>query len=527
VTVGRTALGVLLVIGVLAARPGTAATSRQDPALSVAQIQAALERGDVAAAKASVEAALAAHPEDPALNNFAGVIDAQSGDWESAEIRFREAIRLAPRAVPPYENLGRLYQERAGVDEASSRKALDIYRALLEVDPDNAEGLFQSALLHARAGEFAPSRALLDRLPLDVQERPQALAVRMADLAGVGDATGAASVADTLAAHPDVAPEDVLAVLPVFEHVQDNEFLGRLLAALDRRGVATPQLLRRLAEIHMRGGRFAEARAALERVAAAGATVPVLLDLARAAGQGGDHKGALGYLAHARSLEPENAAVHFLFGVVCVELELGAEAYQSFKKAVSLEPESPPANYMMGAVSLHRQDQSEAVPYFEKYVRLQPDDPRGRFALGVARYQMNDLDGAQRDLDAVAERPETAAGANYFLARIARRANRPADARRHVTRAIQANPAYADAWAELGLLQTRAGEYAQAEESLLKALSMDAENYQATVNLTALYTRTRDARRDGQAARLDALQKKRGERAQDFLRIVEAVPPAR
>jgi hypothetical protein len=47
------------------------------------------------------------------------------------------------------------------------------------------------------------------------------------------------------------------------------------------------------------------------------------------------------------------------------------------------------------------------------------------------------------------------------------------------------------------------------------------------VNLTALYTRTRDPRRDGQAARLDALQKKRGERAQDFLRIVEAVPPAR
>jgi tetratricopeptide (TPR) repeat protein len=194
---------------------------------------------------------------------------------------------------------------------------------------------------------------------------------------------------------------------------------------------------------------------------------------------------------------------------------------------VSLEPESPPANYMMGVVSLHRQDQSEAVPYFEKYVRLQPDDPRGRFALGVARYQMNDLDGAQRDLGAVAERPETAAGANYFLARIARRANRPEDARRHVTLAIQANPAYADAWAELGLLQTRAGEYAQAEESLQKALSMDAENYQATVNLTALYTRTRDPRRDGQAARLDALQKKRGERAQDFLRIVEAVPPAR
>ena len=88
-------------------------------------------------------------------------------------------------------------------------------------------------------------------------------------------------------------------------------------------------------------------------------------------------------------------------------------------------------------------------------------------------------------------------------------------------------PAYADAWAELGLLQTRAGQYVEAEQSLQKALSIDAENYQATVNLTALYTRTRDPRRDDQAARLESLQKKGGERAQDFLRTIEVVPPSR
>ena len=525
-TAARTVLGLLLVIGLLAARPGTAATSRQDPAASVAQIQAALERGDVAAAKAGVDAALAVHPEDPALNNLAGVIDAQHGDWQSAEVHFREAIRLAPRAVPPYENLGRLYQERAAADAASVGKALDIYRALLAVDPDNVEGLFQAALLHARAGEFAASRGLLDRLPSDVQQRPQALAVRVVALAGIADAA-AGAVAEKLAAHADVAPEDVVAVLPAFEHVQGDEILGRLLTALDRRGVVTPDLLRRLAAIHMRRGQFVEAREALDRVAAAGATVPVLLDLARAAGQAGDHKGALGYLAHARALEPDNAVVHFLFGVVCIELELGAEAYESLKKAVALDPENPPANYMMGAVSLHRHDPSEALPYFEKYLRLQPNDPRGRFALGVARFHSKDFDGAQRELAEVAERPETSAGANYFLARIARQSNLLDDARQRVNRAIQANPTYADAWAELGLLQTRAGEYAHAEQSLQKALSIDAENYQATVNLTALYTRTRDGRREEQAARLEALQKKRGERAQDFLRVVEAVPPSR
>ena len=323
-----------------------------------------------------------------------------------------------------------------------------------------------------------------------------------------------------------MAPEDVLVVLPAFEHGQSGRVLARLIAALDARGRVTPELLERLAAIQMRRGEFADARQTLDRVASAAPTVPVLLDLARAADKTGDHEGALGYLAHARSLEPDNAAVHFLFGVVCVELELGAEAYESLKKAVALDPESAPVNYMMGVVSLHRHDPSEGVPYLEKYVSLEPNDPRGRFALGVGRFHAKDFDGAQRELAAVAERPETAAGANYFLARIARQADRLDEARRHVDRSIQANPAFADAWAELGLLQTRAGQYAEAEQSLQKALSLDAENYQATVNLTALYTRTRDPRREQQAARLEVLQKKRGERAQDFLRMIEVVPPS-
>lgn len=504
----------------------TGAIARQDPAVSVQQVQTALERGDADGARTALEAGLRVYPHDPALQNFAGVIAAQRGDWTVAEAHFREAIRLAPRAVPPYENLGRLYQVRSIADSAARAQALDVYHALLSVDPANAEGLFQAALLRAQTGEFAQSRALLEKLPREVQGRPQALAVVVANLAGTGDAASA-TVADTLAAHPDVVPEDVLAILPAFDHVQGDEVLGRLLASLDRRGVVAPDLLRRLAAIHMRRGQFADARGTLERVASVEPTVPVLVDLSRAAANAGDHRGALGYLAHARTLDPNNATVHFLFGVVCVKLDLGAEAYESMKTAVSLDPENPHVNYMMGAVSLHRHESSEAVPYFEKYVRLQPDDPRGMFALGVARFYSNDFEGARRDLDQVAERPETAAGANYFLARITRQTNQLEAARRYVDRSIEANPGYADAWAERGLLQTRAGKHAEAEASLQKALSLDAENYQATVNLTALYTRTRDPRRDAQVARLDRLQKKREDRAQDFLRMIEVVPPSR
>jgi len=144
--------------------------------------------------------------------------------------------------------------------------------------------------------------------------------------------------------------------------------------------------------------------------------------------------------------------------------------------------------------------------------------------LGVAKFYSNDFDAAGPLFAGVAERPDTAAGANYFLARIARQSNNVTEARRYIERSISADGSYADAWAELGLLQTRAGEYAAADTSLQKALSLQPENYQATVNLTALYTRTRDPRLAEQSARLVALQQKRADRAQDFIRIVQVVP---
>ena len=316
----------------------------------------------------------------------------------------------------------------------------------------------------------------------------------------------------------------MVALLPAFEHLRDASLLEGLIEALDTRKLATPDLLQRLGGIYARDGRFADARPTLERAAAAGPTVPLLTDLARVAYRLRDAKGALGYLAHARSLEPQNAGVHFLFGMVCVELNLGREAYDSLKKAVELDPENALVNYAMGAVATHRHEPSESIPYFEKYVRLKPDDPRGRFALGAARFYSGQLDAARDDLAIAVRSRETATGAHYFLGRIARQTNDLETARREIDQALKANPKYADAWAELGLIEMRSGRYAESETCLSKALELDAEHYEATLHLAALYGRTRDPRRPAQEARLAALIEQREARTQEFLRIIEVVP---
>ena len=495
------------------------------PEAGLQRIVELLDRGNLADARRLADAALETHPRDPVLQNLAGVVAAQEHAVDRAEAHFETAIRLAPLSAAAYENLGRLYQERAASDPAMRAKAIAVYRRLLNADPSNVEALFQSGFLLALDGQFAASRTLLERLPEPVRQRPQTRAVLAADLSGLGDAAAARTAALALASDPALTEADVLAVLPALAAGAGEDVAVPMLEALDRRGRASPAALRAMAAIYGRGGRLADARQVLERVvAAAGASAPTLIDLATTAARQKDYKGALGYLAHARSLEPANARVHFLFGMMCVQENLVREAYESLKKAVALDPDNPLVNYAMGAVATHRHEPSESLPYFEKYVRLEPGDPRGHFALGSARFYSNQFEEARPELERAAQARETATGAHYFLGRIARQANDLVTARREIERALELDSGLADAWAELGLIQTRAQEYAEAEKSLAKALSIDPDHYAASVNLAALYARTRDPRREAQAARVAALIEQRDARAQEFLRIIEVLP---
>ena len=506
----------------------TGASARQEPLApksTLQQIATLLDRGDLEAAVRAVEPALKTYPADPVLHNLAGAIAAQRHQFEVAEAHFESAIRHAPKSAPAYENLGRLYQERMDGNPAMRAKAIAIYRRLVEIEPASVEGLFQGAFVLALDGQFAASRALLERLPEDVGQRPQALAILAADVGALGDAAAARRIVDAMASQPALSEADVLAALPILPAGRGDAVSLLMLEALDRRSLASARSLRALATVYLRAGRFADARQTLERVASAeGVSAPVLVELARTAIKLKDYDGALGYLAHARTLTPADATVHFLFAMVCVEKELGREAYESMKKAVELDPDNPLVNYAMGAIATHRHEPSESVPYFQKYVKLRPDDPRGHFALGAALFYTNQFDEARPELERAASAPETATGGHYFLGRIARQSNDLGAARREIELALKLDAGLADAWAELGLIQTRSAEYAAAERSLGKALAIDPEHYVASVNLATLYSRTRDPRRDAQVARVKALSEKRDERAQEFLRIIKAVP---
>ena len=316
----------------------------------LAQIQQSIQSGDLRTAKSSLEQALSRSPEDPQLHNLLGVVEAQENDFTAAESSFQHAIQRAPQFTGAYLNLGRLYQEHPNQPQARE-KGLATYQKLLDFEPNQVEANYQAAWLLNRLGSYSESLAHLARLPKELSSRSQALALECADNAGLRKTAQAEAAGKELLASADLVEVDVVPIVPILVESHSSDLAMRLLEGLDGRGLASAETQRQLANLYEAAGKFKDARTILEKSfqskpPASGA----LFQLARLAYRAGDREGALGYLAHARELEPGNAAIHFFFGMVCVELKLPPEAEKSLKEAVRLDPGNAYFNYALGSV---------------------------------------------------------------------------------------------------------------------------------------------------------------------------------
>lgn len=488
------------------------------------RLQQTVQQGHIQAARTQLQDAMKQFPSEPGLYNLLGTLEAQQGNLRAAESDFRKALALEPGFVGALLNLGHLYLERAAQDHSADTKALSAYREVLLHDKNNAEALYQAAALLLSRGDFLQSLGYLDRLPADLQARSQVLATRCADHVGLSQHAEAASEAEALLKSPDLVQDDVLSVLPQIER-HDASFAVWMLEQLDSRKLAARDALGQLGLLYSRQDQLAQARDTLERAEQAGdPSAEMLSELARTAYRQRDWEGALGYLAHARELDPHNAGINFFFGVVCIELNLPEEARKSLTEAARLNPANAYYEYALGSVAMHGRDPAEAVHYFEKYVSSKPQDPRGRFALGVARFYNADYGAAIKDLHSVVQRTQTAPGAHYFLGRIARLQDDLPLAELEWNEAVKADPRFADALADLALLHIRSEKYNEAAAELERAAAVDSNNFRVNANLLILYQKLWDPRAEEQRKRFEEIKQKRDEDEQLLWRTIEVRP---
>jgi len=492
---------------------------------SIQKIQQLLQAGDTAAAQGLLTAALRESPGNGGLYNLQGIIKAQQGDFVSAEGSFRKAIQLAPHLDGAYLNLGHLYQEHMPEDKRAGEKAVAVYAQLLLFAPNNTEANYQSAVLLMERKLYEASLRHITSLPTEAQKRAQALSVVCGDYAGLGQAEKAEQAANQMLQSADLAEADVTSILPILASRTGGTLAFNLVQGLESRHLAAFASWRTLGLLEKDAGRLEGARKALEAAAQLQPnSVPTLIDLARVADDQKDYAGALGYLAHARDLDPNNASIHFFWGIVCIKQNLAEEAYVALKKATALDPNNAYYNYAMGVVTMERTKASEAIPYLQKYCELKPRDVRGRLVLGVAYYNSLEDENAEKVISPVANNPQILAGANYYLGRIANRQGRYTEALQRLKVALGARPDYADAYAEIGLIYFKQKDYPKAKEALQKALELNPRNYAANLNLTMLYQRTKDPKAAEQMKRFEQLKADRALLEREFSRTIEVRP---
>ena len=500
-------------------------SQNRDVDRTIESIQSAMENGDRSGASRLLAEALARYPRQAGLFNLRGVIHAQRSEVAEARADFQEAVHLSPELTPAWQNLARACQLMSDRDAAAISCAAGAWEHVLRARPADAEAKASLATVYEWQGKFADSLREMEKLPPEEASRPALMALRCGDLAGLGRAQEAAQAAESLARAADFSEADADAIFPVLESTRSADLIVTLVQALDARGKASAGSLRHLAVAYEQLNRLPDARQTLERVAVADPGNPRhLLELARIAHLAHDLEGCLGYLGHARDLTPEDARIHFLFGLVAVELELPVEARRSLDKALALDPKNPEYNYAMGGVLLSGGSGAESVPFFAKYVAALPGESKGHLALGAAYFASMDYDRCRAEMLGIAKDPKTEAGAAYYLGRVARMEENYDEALGYLERAIKLVPSFAEAYTELARVRIGQGQLAAARTAVDRALALDPESFLANSALLTVLQLTHDSGAAQQAARLRTLDAERSRRRELLLRTIEVKP---
>ena len=492
---------------------------------TVLTIQKHIQEGDLDGARTLLSAALERYPSDGGLENLLGVIDIQQGDVTGARQAFSESIRHSPKLISAYLNLGRLSMEDGSLRPAQLQETIRQYETVLQLDPDNSEAIIRLAALLMWQSKYQASLKTLSKLNSQERQQPGAEAVACLDELSIGNKKAGDIIAASVISNAGLTEQDVMMVLPILRAAHRADLVEAFLSSVAASEPLSPAGLRVPGLAQEAEGKPQKARTTLERAFALdNSDLAPLEDLARIAVATQDYKGALGYLAHARDLQPNDASLAYEFGVVCLKLHLLGETIKAMGDAVKLAPNVPDYNLGIGTVLTFAQESSQALPYLKTYHQLRPTDPAGILELAIAYFESNDLKNASIWLNRAARIPGTAAQARYYLGSILRRQGDMKDAVAQLSSSVALNPDQPDTYAELGEIYMEMGKYSESQTELNRAIALNETSYAANLALLQLYSRTGDARRAEQLKVFEAIRENNQEQYKEAMRVIEVRP---
>jgi Flp pilus assembly protein TadD len=515
---GTTGAITVVLFLLLAASAGFA---QESPAYqqTVLAIQKEIESGNLAHARSLIAAAQDRYPHNGGLENLLGVIEIQQGNKAQAEKEFSSAIAHDPRLVSAYLNLSRIEMQTAATDPATRAQALRHSLRIVQLDPHNDEAHYQLANLYLWGKQPQLSLNELEKLSEPARTQVGAQALFCADRAALGPRDAASIAAKALAANPDLTEADADTCLPFLQKARRADLIEQLYVRVPNPSADAQRVLGLAQEAN---GELQRARATLESAfTRSNNSVVILEDLTRIARAQKDNDGALGYLAHARDLAPNDPTLPYEFAAVCLQLRLFGEARKALADALRLAPDNPDYNLAMGLVVSYSSDPSQAIPYLKRYLDLKPNDPEGMLAMGTASFRAKDYETAKQWLNRAAASSKTAPDAYYYLGRIALQLGDLDQATAELNKSLALHPEQADTLSQLGQISLQKRDFKQASARFEEALRLEPDNYSANFGLLQVYARTGDPRRDKQSQRFDEIKNMKEEQDRQMMRMIQ------
>jgi tetratricopeptide (TPR) repeat protein len=179
---------------------------------------------------------------------------------------------------------------------------------------------------------------------------------------------------------------------------------------------------------------------------------------------------ALGFWRVAAEREPDPVTLCEM-GALATRLGRWVEAERALISGRNLAPELPNTHFLLGSLYLERSEPSKAVENFQTAVEL-GRNPSRLTALGVAQLEMSCVEEARNSLNEALRIDPVYEEAAYNLG-LTYRDQEPTKAAKLFEKAVEIDARYSGAHRELGWVQHRLNNEAEAEYHLRKAIELN------------------------------------------------------
>jgi tetratricopeptide (TPR) repeat protein len=494
---GRISFVLVAIVSLLASGVGFGQTTKAHAGAKAPLIQAkaALAKHDLQSAEDSVWKVLSSDPNNAEGLLLLGVIRDEQQRYPEAEAVLQKAVQLDPKSAAAHIYLGKTY-----LTENKLPEAMEHYKEAEELAPQNVEVRVTLARLYAASGDFASAATELNVIPAS-RLPAEAVPVKVGALVATGHKDQAIQIADAVK-----NPAINLALAEVFLTSKLPDEALKMLSAAEISGKRPP------ARFYYIKGKALDATgkqsSALENLQKALALEPssqeFLLGTAELYAREGKHQQAYEVLQRADKVAPGSPAILRPLILEASFAGRGTEVQEAAEQ-LATKSEDPKDLFVAASVFLKSTRQDEAIPLLQKYLDKYPDDPTAWVGLGLGYEDQKKFPEAQKAFESALKADPKFAEAEYQLGVITEVSGNSAEASQHYERALQMEPNHVPAMTKLGKLYLEAGQYQKAQEVLLKAESLDPSNRQTEYGLALVYSKL--GNREEAKAHMEKFQK--------------------